>query len=98
LISSPSSLSEPKKAQQQPPVSTPVVNVTAVAPPPPTPSFLDEAVAAADLDKKKKALSKKIKQIEELKTRQSNGETLNAEQVAKIATEESLKAELTALK
>lgn len=60
--------------------------------------MVDEAAAIADLEKKKKALNKKIKQIEELKVRQANGEGLNAEQIAKIGTENSLREELASLK
>jgi translation initiation factor 2A len=59
---------------------------------------VDEAAAVADLEKKKKALTKKLKQIEDLKTRQAAGESLNAEQVAKIQTEAALRGELAALK
>lgn len=73
----------------------------AAAAPPPLPpasnSIVDQAVAAADLDKKKKALNKKLKQIEELKTKQASGETLNAEQLNKITTESELRQELANL-
>jgi uncharacterized protein with WD repeat len=82
----------------QQPAPTAVTAAAAAPPTPPVSSYLDEAAAAADLEKKKKALNKKIKQIEELKARQSNGESLNAEQIAKITTEGSLRTELAALK
>jgi translation initiation factor 2A len=59
---------------------------------------VDEAVAVADLEKKKKALLKKLKQIDELKGRQAAGEPLNAEQIAKIQTETALREDLAALK
>lgn len=87
------------------PTPTPAANnskttTTAVAappPPPPSNSIIDEAVAAADLDKKKKALNKKLKQIDELKIKQANGESLNSEQLNKIATENDLRQELANL-
>jgi len=48
--------------------------------------------------KKKKALVKKLKQIQELKEKRSVGQTLNADQVKKIESEESIRAEIEQLK
>jgi translation initiation factor 2A len=48
-------------------------------------------------DKKVRGLLKKIRAIEELKMRQASGEKLEATQVKKIATEESVRRELDAM-
>ncbi|KAF2219926.1 eukaryotic translation initiation factor eIF2A-domain-containing protein [Elsinoe ampelina] len=48
-------------------------------------------------EKKVRALHKKLRAIEDLKMRQAGGEKLEATQVQKIATEESVRKELTGL-
>lgn len=53
--------------------------------------------ASMDPAKKKKALEKKLKQIDELKKRASGGEALNADQKEKLATEEEIRQQLAAL-
>lgn len=50
-----------------------------------------------DPAKKKKALEKKLKQIDELKKRAAGGEALNADQQEKLASEEELRQQLAAL-
>ncbi len=48
--------------------------------------------------KKKKALVKKLKQIQELKEKRAAGQALNADQVKKIESEESIRSEIEQLK
>jgi translation initiation factor 2A len=48
--------------------------------------------------KKKKALVKKLKQIQELKEKRATGQALNADQVKKIESEESIRSEIEQLK
>jgi translation initiation factor 2A len=48
--------------------------------------------------KKKKALVKKLKQIQELKEKRAVGQALNADQVKKIESEESIRSEIEQLK
>lgn len=75
--------------------STPVPVAAAAAPisAPPTPmSPVDSA-----LDKKVRALTKKLRAIDELKMRQAGGEKLELSQVSKIQTEESVRRELDSL-
>ncbi|OQR91750.1 eukaryotic translation initiation factor 2A [Achlya hypogyna] len=47
--------------------------------------------------KKAKAVQKKLKQIQDIKVKQTNGDTLNPDQLAKLASEAALQAELEAL-
>ncbi|KDO26016.1 hypothetical protein SPRG_08669 [Saprolegnia parasitica CBS 223.65] len=47
--------------------------------------------------KKAKAVQKKLKQIQDYKVKQANGDTLNEDQLAKLANEGALQAELEAL-
>jgi translation initiation factor 2A len=48
--------------------------------------------------KKKKALVKKLKQIQELKEKRTTGQALNADQIKKIESEESIRSEIEQLK
>lgn len=54
--------------------------------------------AATEKEKKIKALQKKLRQIEELKAKQSSGTSLNAEQLDKVTKAKSLEEELSKLK
>jgi len=47
-----------------------------------------------DPEKRKRNVLKKLREIEVLKQRQSNGDTLNVAQLTKIGTEDSLRAEM----
>jgi len=47
-----------------------------------------------DPEKRKRNVLKKLREIELLKQRQANGDTLNAAQLTKIGTEDSLRAEM----
>ena len=55
------------------------------------------APAAGDPAKRGRALQKKLRQIEGLKEKQAAGQTLEANQIAKIEGEAALRAELAAL-
>ena len=55
------------------------------------------APAAGDPAKRGRALQKKLRQIDGLKEKQAAGETLEANQIAKIEGEAALRAELAAL-
>jgi uncharacterized protein with WD repeat len=57
-----------------------------------------EAAANVDPEKKMKALQKKLKQIEDLKTRQAGGEALNADQKAKLTAEAEIREQMSKLK
>uniref|UniRef100_A0A6B2L031 Eukaryotic translation initiation factor 2A n=1 Tax=Arcella intermedia TaxID=1963864 RepID=A0A6B2L031_9EUKA len=48
-------------------------------------------------EKRKRTITKKLREIEALKLRQTNGETLNAAQITKISSEGNLKDELNKL-
>jgi len=48
-------------------------------------------------EKKTRALEKKLRQVAELKELQAGGKPLEANQLAKIAAEDTLRAELAAL-
>lgn len=50
-----------------------------------------------DPAKKKKALEKKLKQIDELRKRAAGGEVLNADQKEKLTTEGEIRQQLAAL-
>ncbi|KAI9282038.1 hypothetical protein BC943DRAFT_329056 [Umbelopsis sp. AD052] len=54
--------------------------------------------ATTEKEKKIKALQKKLRQIEELKSKKSSGASLNAEQLDKITKAKSLEEELSKLK
>ncbi|OQR94137.1 eukaryotic translation initiation factor 2A [Thraustotheca clavata] len=47
--------------------------------------------------KKAKGIQKKLKQIQDIKTKQTNGDTLNEDQLAKLSNEAALQAELESL-
>ena len=53
--------------------------------------------AAADSAKRLRNLQKTLRQVQQLKERQANGETLEPEQVAKIGSEAGLQAEIEEL-
>eukprot|EP00931_Biecheleriopsis_adriatica_P090019 TRINITY_DN6406_c1_g1_i1.p1 TRINITY_DN6406_c1_g1~~TRINITY_DN6406_c1_g1_i1.p1 ORF type:complete len:475 (+),score=142.85 TRINITY_DN6406_c1_g1_i1:136-1560(+) len=70
------------------------------AAPEPTPAAAPAQKQAAPMsatDKKKKALQKKLRQIEEVEEKQRNGEKLNADQLAKLATRAAIEAEIAQL-
>ncbi|KAH8550556.1 partner of Y14 and mago [Umbelopsis sp. PMI_123] len=52
---------------------------------------------ATEMEKRIKALQKKLRQIDELKAKKSSGTSLNAEQLDKIAKAKSLEEELSKL-
>ncbi|CAK4712508.1 hypothetical protein LEN26_003295 [Aphanomyces euteiches] len=54
-------------------------------------------LTAEEKQKKTKAIQKKLKQIAEIKAKQASGDTLNEDQLAKVANEATLLAELEAL-
>ncbi|GAB5592265.1 hypothetical protein Unana1_07165 [Umbelopsis nana] len=56
------------------------------------------ASATSDKEKKIKGLQKKLRQIDDLKTKQKSGEQLNADQLDKISKAKSLEDELSQLK
>lgn len=55
------------------------------------------SAAAAAVEKRKKALQKKLRQIQDLEERQKSGAVLDTEQTQKVATRAALEAELQAL-
>jgi translation initiation factor 2A len=55
------------------------------------------AAAADDPVKRKKALQKKLKQIDELKARAAGGEALNEDQLQKVASEDDLREQMAKL-
>ncbi|KAH8551581.1 eukaryotic translation initiation factor eIF2A-domain-containing protein [Umbelopsis sp. PMI_123] len=63
-----------------------------------SPSDSQGATGLSEKDKKVRNLEKKLRQIRDLKDRQLKGDTLEATQVAKIATEASLLRELSQLR
>eukprot|EP00930_Biecheleria_cincta_P009595 TRINITY_DN11135_c5_g1_i1.p1 TRINITY_DN11135_c5_g1~~TRINITY_DN11135_c5_g1_i1.p1 ORF type:complete len:462 (+),score=141.78 TRINITY_DN11135_c5_g1_i1:85-1470(+) len=83
----PAAASEPAPAA----VATPAAAASQPAPPVPA------ASAALSADKRKKALQKKLRQIAELEERQTKGETLNKEELAKIGSKASIEAEMAEL-
>ncbi|ORX91387.1 translation initiation factor eIF-2A [Basidiobolus meristosporus CBS 931.73] len=81
---------EAKKKQQEHIVTTPVVSQEGA---------LKSAASALDGNEKKiRTLTKKLRQITDLKERQAKGESLEATQLEKIKTEAALLKELEALK
>jgi len=64
------------------------------AEPAPAPALAPDAAAAAgepsEVEKKIKALKKRLRQVEELEERLMNGATLNQDQAAKVASKESM--------
>mmetsp|Transcript_74600 Transcript_74600/g.207347 ORF Transcript_74600/g.207347 Transcript_74600/m.207347 type:complete len:305 (-) Transcript_74600:53-967(-) len=63
----------------------------------PQPSEGDAADSVEQGIKMRKALEKKLRQVAELQERQSNGETLNEDQLAKLASRPQLEADLRKL-
>lgn len=63
----------------------------------PAPVAVTAAVTAADKDKRSKALLKKLKAIEEIRTKVAARQTVDPEQLKKLETEAALKAELASL-
>ncbi|GJJ72672.1 partner of Y14 and mago [Entomortierella parvispora] len=63
-----------------------------------TTATVTEAAEPVDTEKKLRALSKKLRQIEQLKERQDKGETLIPEQVEKISKLEEIMAQIAELK
>jgi len=86
----------PRQQQQQPQASTPIP-----APQTPRPAAPIEEPMSPNSDsphqKKLRALTKKMRAIEELKMRQAGGEKLELSQLSKIKTEEQVRKELDAL-
>ncbi|KAF4556269.1 Eukaryotic translation initiation factor eIF2A-like protein [Elsinoe fawcettii] len=72
-------------------------NPAPAAPADPAPDLTVTSPGGSAQDKKVRALHKKLRAIEDLKMRQAGGEKLEATQVSKIATEESVRKELTGL-
>ena len=80
--------------------SPPPLTPTPAPPPPPSEPLQDTPLATEqdkDKDKKAKGIRKKLKQIEEIKTKQKNGTELNSDEVNKLNSEDALVAELKAL-
>lgn len=91
--------SNPKGNNKKNGVSTPPTNSTPAAAPA-TPSGASEVGGnqqAVTLDKKLRNLTKKLKAIEELKSRRDSGEKLEQTQILKIAAEEEIRKELREL-
>jgi translation initiation factor 2A len=65
--------------------------------PTPGPVKLTPEEAAQEKEKRVKNLRKKIKQLDEIKTKKAAGQTLEPEQIKKLETEASLLAELREL-
>jgi translation initiation factor 2A len=91
------------------PKATPQQQQVSTSPKPASPSIqakqttgkpVDPAAAAAkeELDKKIKALNKKLKQIQLLKEQQAEGKPLDPNQMQKVQSEAAVRKEITALK
>lgn len=61
------------------------------------PVNINAVLKGEEAEKKIKALSKKLRQIEDLKKQKESGKTLDANQVSKLASEQSIRDELNSL-
>jgi len=105
-------LKSPKKVEDKPTNGAPVAAARDKLPKLETPASRSSAAPAPDLtvttpgggngvgsptDKKLRSLTKKLRAIDELKMRRAGGEKLEATQIQKMSTEESVRKELTDL-
>ncbi|KAF2155162.1 translation initiation factor eIF-2A [Myriangium duriaei CBS 260.36] len=89
--------SKHRNAQGAPPIATQNRGVAAPAPTEAPGLTVTSPGGGSAQDKKVRALAKKLRAIEDLKMRQAGGEKLEGTQVQKIATEEQVRKELSAL-
>jgi len=84
-----------KKPAQKGKTETPVTTKTEIQIE--EPDFGQAPSSPVDTQKKLKIISKKLRQIDDLKLQQQNGKVLGKEQLDKLASEESLREELDGL-